>query len=156
MVSPDPVIPKTLKEMAAEFIARWEGFSARAYWDVNHWRIGFGSSTEGPMEIPVEHHSTTTYERAIQNLELRIGEFRYLVLRDIGTRKWSLLNPNQHVALIDICYNYGHVPIDVEPTELERTANAFIARATDNGGINARRRRAEAALYMTKWEGQTP
>src|SRR5271166_4764129 len=133
MVSPDPTISKTLRETAAHFISRWEGFSARAYWDVNHWRIGFGSSTEGPYEMPVTPDTVTTYERAIQNLQLRIGEFRYLVLRDIGTLKWSRLNPNQHVALIDICYNYGHVPIDVEPSELERTANAFIARATDNG-----------------------
>lgn len=138
----------TLYEQAADFISQWEGFCARAYWDINHWRIGFGSDTEGPNDKPVERHTVTTHERALQNLQLRIGEFRYVVLRDIGAAAWALLNQNQQVALIDICYNYGHVPIQVDARNAELTANRLIARGRDNNGINAKRRRAEAMLYM--------
>jgi len=141
-----------LYERAAEYVAKWEGFSPTAYWDVNHWRIGFGSSTEGPHEVNVVKGMTTTRERAMQNLELRIPEFRYVAVRDVGKVVWDQLNMNQQIVLIDLAYNYGHIPVPVNPKEPALTAHHILQRGKDNGGINARRRRDEASLWIKPYK----
>jgi GH24 family phage-related lysozyme (muramidase) len=138
-----------LSNAAAAFIAKWEGFSARAYWDINHWRLGYGSSTEGPSEIPVTKDMTTTSERAQQNLALRVGAFRAICIAAATPRLWQFMSRNQQIALIDLCYNYGHIPIDLTGSS-ETVAGRIARRGTDNGGINAKRRQAESSLYLTK------
>jgi hypothetical protein len=60
----------------AEFIAGFEGYAGRAYWDVNAYRLGYGSDTEGPDQIPVTEGMETTKARALQNLALRIPQFQ--------------------------------------------------------------------------------
>jgi hypothetical protein len=62
---------------AAEFIAGFEGFSKRAYWDVNAYRLGYGSDTEGPEQTRVTEGMETTKERALQNLSARIPQFAH-------------------------------------------------------------------------------
>lgn len=56
----------------AEFIASYEGCAGRAYWDVNAFRLGYESDTEGPDQIRVTEGMETTKARALQNLALRI------------------------------------------------------------------------------------
>jgi len=143
----------TLNSEAALFISNWEGFRAHAYWDVNHWRIGYGSDTEGPDEVPVVKGMMTTVERALQNLSLRVGQFKTMVITELGhppegARIFQQLNLWQQVALIDLCYNYGHLPVEIYPGDPERTAIGIKARAGDNNGINRKRRIAEADYYM--------
>ena len=133
---------------AADFIARWEGYSSRAYWDVNAYRTGYGSDTEGPDEIPVTQHTLTTQPRALANLAKRVPAFRAVCVRAVTPATWATLNVNQRVALIDICYNYGHVPFQVT-TDAQHVAAQFQARAKDNRGVNAKRRQGEATLYVT-------
>ena len=137
---------------AAEFIAGFEGYAGRAYWDVNAWRLGYGSDTEGPEKNPVTKGMTTTKERALQNLALRIPEFAHEAVygkTGMGADTWLGLTENQKTAVIDFVYNYGELRFIVYPNDAEKTAAGIKARQNDNGGVNRKRRLAEAALYLT-------
>lgn len=141
----------------AEFIARFEGFSARAYWDVNHWRLGYGSDTEGPEQSEVTENSTTTRERALQNLALRIPQFQAAAVSGtprypgMGTAAWGRLTDNQVSVITSLVYNYGHLPRSVllAISDPKKVAASIDALGTANGGVNARRRRVEAEFYLT-------
>ncbi len=132
---------------ASQYVAHWEGFRAHAYWDVNAWRVGYGSDTEGPDGDKVERGTATTPSRAMQNLSLRLGEFLTVCIREVG-RPWHGLTLNQQTALIDMCYNYGHIPIEVNVANKELTARRIQACAVHNGGVNRARRLDEASLYV--------
>ena len=131
---------------AAEFIAQWEGFRAKAYWDVNHWRVGYGSDTEGPDQANVTRQTTTTRARALANLAVRIHRYEAVAIQKLGPETWGALSDNQRTALTDMVYNYGHLPIKVS-ADPKATAAAIRARGSDNGGVNRKRRLAEANLY---------
>jgi GH24 family phage-related lysozyme (muramidase) len=137
----------TFEEHAANFIAEWEGFQAHAYWDVNHWRVGYGSDTEGPNAAPVTKDTVTTQARAKQNLSLRLGEFKATLVHAIGAYAFNSLNQNQQVALIDMVYNYGHLPF-VWVRDEQIVGARILQRGKDNNGINMSRRRAEMMLYL--------
>ena len=132
---------------AVEFIANFEGFQPKAYWDVNHWRVGFGSDTEGPEQANVTRQTRTTRARALQNLAARIHRFEAEAIKEIGPRSWGNLTDNQRTALTDLVYNYGHLPVRVS-TDPKKTATAIRALQGANEGINRKRRIAEAALYL--------
>lgn len=134
---------------AAEYIAGWEGYSGVAYWDVNHWRIGFGSDTEGPERINVTQGMTTTKPRATQNLALRIPEFQAIASRAMGSDVWTQLTANQKIAITSLVYNYGRLPIKVTIADPEKTAASIAARQFDNDSVNQRRRLGEAAFFLT-------
>ena len=140
----------SLEVAAADFIAHYEGFRTHAYWDVNHWRIGFGSDTMGATMIPVKKGSTENKADAIENLQLRIPRFIGVITTQIGKLSWMKLSQNEQVALIDIAYNYGHLPHSVvwACSHGDRVAisNAVLTHEHDNKSINEARRKAEAAL----------
>lgn len=144
---------------AAEFIAGFEGYAGRAYWDVNAWRLGYGSDTEGPDQVHVTEGMTTTKERALQNLALRIPEFQTKAIygkTGMGVDIWGKLTENQKIAITSLVYNYGRLPIVVTPSDQEKTAHAIGALRSANGGVNARRRIQEAGLYLTPDAGFAP
>jgi GH24 family phage-related lysozyme (muramidase) len=132
----------------AEFIAGFEGFGKRAYWDVNAWRLGFGSDTEGPDQIRVTQGMQTTRERALQNLAARIPEFQRIAIHAMGEEAWDALNEAQRTAITSIVYNYGRLPIHVDPSDPAKTADEIRALQTHNSGINRKRRLAEAEFYL--------
>jgi GH24 family phage-related lysozyme (muramidase) len=144
----------------AELIARFESFGEHAYWDVNHWRIGYGSDTEGPDQINVVEGMTTTKNRALQNLAMRIQEFQIIAIYGsskhpgMGADVWKKLTENQKSALTSITYNYGRLPVTVTVNDPAATAAEIRAREGDNGGVNRKRRTAEAAFYLTPDEGE--
>lgn len=140
----------------AEYIAGWEGYSGVAYWDVNHWRIGFGSDTEGPDGIEVVQGMTTTKPRALANLSIRVKQFQNIAAKSMGIETWASLNEAQRTALTSLVYNYGRLPIKVYTSDPEKTAAAIAARATDNGGVNRKRRQGEAAYYLTGTHEKKP
>lgn len=135
---------------AAAFIAKFEGHREHAYWDVNHYRIGYGSDTVGSGMTPCGKNSTETREEAIINLQMRIPRFVGAIAAQIGSVNWSKLSPNEQIALIDIAYNYGRLPHSVAWActhgGTAAISHAIINHEHDNQGINARRRSAEAAL----------
>jgi GH24 family phage-related lysozyme (muramidase) len=110
---------------AAEFIAGFERFSAHTYWDVNAWRLGYGSDTEGPEQITVTEGITTTKERALQNLTLRIKEFAHEAIygkNGTGADIWMKISENQRTAILSVVYNYGRLPsrVIVDPANPDK------------------------------------
>lgn len=136
--------------LAACFIAYWEGFIAGARWDVNHYRVGFGSDTEGPDQINVVKGTTTTRARALANLALRIPQYEAVAVKQLGDL-YSKLGVSTKIAVLDICYNYGDLPSSILTAFLHNSAsvaNAIRAHEPDNSRVNADRRAAEAGLII--------
>lgn len=136
----------------AEFIAGFEGYAGRAYWDVNAWRLGYGSDTEGPDQVHVTEGMETTKARALQNLALRIPQFQQeAIYGKTGMTRpvWDKLTENQKTAITSLVYNYGRLPIVITPSDPEKTAAAIRALQNANGGVNRKRRISEAAFYLT-------
>lgn len=136
--------------IAAEFIAYWEGFEVIAKWDVNHYRLGFGSDTEGPEQIPVVRGMTTTRERAVANLALRIPQYRTIAVGLLGSL-YAKLGTCTKVAILDLCYNYGEIPASILFAFLHASPNvadAIRKHDLDNASINRDRRAAEAGLVI--------
>jgi GH24 family phage-related lysozyme (muramidase) len=137
--------------VAAGFIAYWEGFIANAKWDVNAYRCGFGSDTEGPDQIPVKQGTITTRDRALQNLAARIPQYAATCIKQVGAGLWAQFGTPTKVACLDLAYNYGDIPAHVLgalTTNPVQAANAIRSLARDNGGINHDRREAEAGLVI--------
>ena len=100
-------------EYAAELLAKYEGFTPVAKWDVNAWRIGYGSDT---ITLPdntfrkVKQGDRTTRELAKKDLSRRIKSFEKKVRTKIGAKYWDPLHYKVKAALISLAYNYGNIP----------------------------------------------
>ena len=117
-------------ELAAKFIAKKEGFTARATWDVNAYRLGFGTEniigSDGKTrkvlpppsyyaqtgeKVPA-NGDTTTKEAALKMLQIEVsttfkkrlvGSEDYQIPEDV----FEKLNDRQKAALISYVYNVG-------------------------------------------------
>jgi GH24 family phage-related lysozyme (muramidase) len=139
-----------LNKAAASFIQYWEGFEPVATWDVNAYRLGFGSDTEGPNQVRVVKGMTTTRERALANLEARIPQFVSIAQKQLGGL-WDKLGLATRVAVVDMCYNYGALPASVLVAFVDNgqtVADAIRNHDNDNSGVNRDRRAAEAGLII--------
>ena len=138
---------------AARLISHFEGFLPVARWDVNAYRLGFGSDTEGPEQRHVTKGMTTTRERALANLEKRVPKFEAEIIRQIGEAAWSRLPTHVQGPLLSVAYNYGDLPegvaIAARAGNPSTIANAIRQHEEDNGGVNKKRRYAEAAIVAT-------
>lgn len=130
-----------------------EGFRTEPYWDVNAWRIGYGSDTITDANGNVRRVTTAdrvTREEAEFDLERRIKtEFMPSAANAIGD-SWSNLPPSAQAALTSITYNYGSLPSNVvraaQGGNLNAIADAVTALQHHNGGINRSRRLEEASI----------
>jgi len=138
---------------AADFLRRREGFRESPYYDVNAFRAGYGSDTatlaDGTV-VPVRQGMTVSREDAERDLARRIPQFEQRVVAAVGQEQYAALPPNAQAALISIAYNYGTLPGSIraaarsgDPAAL---AQAVAGLAGDNEGVNAIRRREEAAM----------
>lgn len=151
---------------AADFLITYEGFAPAAVWDVNAWRIGYGSDTHTDADgtiRKVKQGDTTTPTAALRDLNRRIDtEFIPKIKKKIGADTWAQLPANTRTAFVSIAYNYGNVPkqaiIDAAKSrDLLRLAKVWTESTyNDNKKLpenvrNAlRKRRAkEAALIAT-------
>ena len=146
--------PMTPGQMAAaDFLRRREGFRDTPYYDVNAFRAGYGSDTatlaDGTV-VPVRQGMTVSREDAERDLTRRIPQFEQRVIAAVGQEQYAALPPNAQAALISIAYNYGTLPGSIraaarsgDPAAL---AQAVAGLAGDNEGVNAIRRREEAAM----------
>jgi GH24 family phage-related lysozyme (muramidase) len=135
-----------------------EGFQSTAKWDVNAFRLGYGSDTitlaDGSIQKVVEG-MRTTIEDAERDLSRRIGEFQDTVKGQIGADTFGKFNAGQQAALTSIAYNYGSLPDTLVNAIKSGMDDAGIAQAIrnlggDNGGINRGRRNVEAGLFETR------
>jgi GH24 family phage-related lysozyme (muramidase) len=140
-------------EGAKAILRKKEGFRDTPYWDVNADRIGYGSDTitraDGTVER-VTKGSRVSKEDAERDLDRRVREFERTVVGQVGAREWGAMPASAQAALISVAYNYGRLPANVanavKSGDVQAVASAVEARASDNDGINARRRREEASV----------
>lgn len=149
----------TPEAAAAEVIKHFEGkwvCPKTAYWDVNAYRLGYGSDT---IELSNGSHrkvlkgDCTTEQLAVKDLTRRIkNEFMPKVAAQIGEPYWSKLPIGAKAALTSIGYNYGSItkPAIIAAArtgDVHKIADAVLATTLgDNGGVNDNRRRTEAQI----------
>jgi GH24 family phage-related lysozyme (muramidase) len=136
---------------AAALVKNFEGYRSQAYWDVNHWRIGYGSDTmtdASGHKREVQEGDTTTREDAERDLQRRTAESAAKAAEQVGDA-WGKLSDQARASLTSVAYNYGKLPADIaqaaQSGDNSAVANAILAHQGDNGGVNARRRAQEAA-----------
>lgn len=141
-------------EAAAALLRDFEGFRSTPYWDVNAFRVGFGSDTvtlaDGSVRRVVEGISVSVAD-ANRDLIRRIEtEFMPIAARAAGGR-FATFTPQQQAALTSIAYNYGEIPDRVAKVlatgTVQEIADAIRSLAGDNAGVNRDRRFREAALF---------
>lgn len=142
-------------EAAAALIRDREGFRSTPYWDVNAFRVGFGSDTitlaDGTIQKVVEGISVSV-EDANRDLLRRISEEFMPIAEAASGGRFASFSAQQQAALTSIAYNYGEIPDRVASViqsggTISDIAEAIRGLADDNGGINRNRRFEEAALF---------
>lgn len=155
---------------AADFLITYEGFAPAAVYDVNAWRIGYGSDTHTAADgtvRKVQQGDTTTPAAALRDLNRRIDqEFIPKIKTKIGSDTWGTMPEATRTAFISIAYNYGNVPkqaiIDAaKARDLNKLATVWISstyndnkRLPENMRNALRKRRAkESALIQSDARG---
>lgn len=97
---------------SAVFIGAREGFTPVAKWDVNAWRIGYGSDTitfnNGSYRNVIQG-DTTTLENANKDLARRLPKFEQKFIDAVGEKYWKRLPKNAKIGLLSYIYNYGSI-----------------------------------------------
>jgi GH24 family phage-related lysozyme (muramidase) len=158
-------------DQSTELLKRFEnaGITATSIltpvWDVNNWRIGYGSSTITMTDGKViklsnnrtkKPNITITGEDASRDLQRRlVNEFIPRTISQLGDAANTLSN-GTIAALVSVTYNYGSLPRSVVLAAKSKNINQLIAAvralSADNGGINKKRRNKEAN-YIANAEG---
>lgn len=136
---------------AADLLIRYEGFNPTAVFDVNAYRIGYGSDTitdaSGNFR-KVKQGDVTTERNARKDLERRLPEFENKIIKQIGAEYWQPLNYKVKAALISLAYNYGSITKQeikdaIKTGSSEKIANAVInSTYNDNKKLSAKVRQA--------------
>ena len=145
----------------AELLKKYEGFTQRASWDVNAWRVGYGSDT---LTLPdgtirkVKQGDTTTKEQALKDLQRRVKQFEKKVIKKVGAENWEPLNYQVKAALLSLAYNYGNITKQSIIDAIAKQDNKLIAQALINSTYNdnpgkyqaglRKRRKAEAEIII--------
>ncbi len=137
---------------AEDVISGFEGFIAKAAYDVNAFRTGYGSDTvtlpDGSIQR-VTKDTVVSKEDAKRDLKRRAAIFSKEAQDDVG-EPWDGLPEQAKAALTSVAYNYGSLPHKVvkaaQSGDLTRIADAVESLKGHNKGINAKRRIKEAAL----------
>ena len=139
-------------------IRKHEGFSSRTYWDVNAYRLGYGTDTitdrNGNVRR-VRQGDTVTREDAERDLARRAQIFRNAARQKIGATEFDRLPAKTQAAITSVAYNYGSLDKLPSLVNAARSGNinaisqAISARQGDNRGVNRRRRLDEAAAVLS-------
>lgn len=141
-------------DASAKLLRQFEGFRATPYYDVNAYRVGFGSDTvtlaDGSIQKVVQGMKVSV-EDANRDLVRRVGEFQGVIKGQIGADRFNSFSNEQQAALTSIAYNYGSLPnriIEAVRTgSSQEIATAIRGLAGDNKGVNASRRNQEAFIF---------
>lgn len=140
-------------EMAAGLIKQFEGYRDNAYWDVNHYRVGYGSDTITTAQGAVDEVTkgmATTLEDANRDLARRIADEQTQMIGQVGQRSWNELTDEAKAAVTSVAYNYGTIPKSIADAITagggEGLARSIEGLMGQNGGVNDARRQLEANL----------
>lgn len=144
-------------EASAALIRKRESFIPTPAWDVNAYRVGFGSDTvtlaDGSIKQVVQGMRISVAD-ANRDLYRRIDGFQQIVRQQIGAERFNTFTPQQQASLTSIAYNYGSLPQTIVAAIREGTneqiAQAIRDRGTDNEGVNRGRRNEEAGLFLSQ------
>lgn len=100
-------------KIAASYLKKFETFTPNATYDVNAYRLGYGSDTitfpDGTWR-QVEQGDSTTQQMAEKDLERRINEeFVPKVKAKIGENVYNGWGEKAQAAFISFAYNYGNI-----------------------------------------------
>lgn len=97
---------------AIEILKKFEGFSSKAYWDVNAYRIGYGSDTITSLNgtfRKVTSNDKINQQQADLDLARRIPQFEKVIINQVGSDAWNKLPDQAKAGLISFAYNYGSI-----------------------------------------------
>ena len=150
---------------AASLIRRKEGYRSRPYWDVNAWRIGYGSDTITRADgstVKVTQGMEITREDAERDLQRRIPEFQKQgIIQHVGQNTWDKLNDQTKAAITSLAYNYGSISrLDALKKAIAAGDKNMIAQAVEsysghNNGVNYNRRMEEARMIRGSSDSPT-
>lgn len=151
--------------MAMSLLREKEGLRNGAYWDVNHYRVGYGSDTKTDAQTGaitrVGRNTTVTTADAEADLRRRTEVFQNQAAREIGAQNWRELSNAAQAALTSVIYNYGSLDrkngrgagiaddIRAGATSPEAIARLVEGLQGHNNGVNRHRRLAEARMIRT-------
>ena len=149
----DRTATQSPKDLAIDLIGKREGFRKKPYWDVNHYRNGYGSDTitlpDGTSR-PVTQDTQTTLEDANRDRDRRVSLSQGQLQKAVGADAWNSLTPQAQAALTSLTYNYGRVPPSVAAAartgDPKAIADAVAGLQNANDGVNRDRRLEEASL----------
>lgn len=156
-----------LLDQATELLKKFENSSitdttiCEPKWDVNNWRIGYGSSTITKADGTIlklsndrasKPNITITGKDAARDLKRRLSdEFIPKVLKQLGSSA-NYWTDGTKAALTSICYNYGslkQVIVDAaQSKDINNLSAAINTLFYDNGGINKKRRSKELSYIL--------
>lgn len=148
-------------DQASGLLKQFEGFSNKAYWDVNAYRTGYGSDTitkaDGTI-VKVTKDMVISREDAERDLARRSRIFANTARNNVSAATWDKLPPNAQAALTSIAYNYGSLSklqsvvdaanASAKSGDMTTLANAVRRLQHHNNGINAKRRNQEADYIL--------
>lgn len=97
---------------AISILKKFEGFSSTAYYDVNAYRIGYGSDTITNLNGSVKKVTSTdriNKQQADLDLARRIPQFEKVIINQVGSDAWNNLPDQAKASLISFAYNYGSI-----------------------------------------------
>ncbi len=151
MTTQSAAIP-LLKEF--EGLENFKNGHSHARWDVNAFRLGYGSDTitrpDGTI-VKVKEGMSVTPEDAERDLARRTLEFENRAIEQVGPDNWNRLPEPARAALTSVTYNYGSLPKGVVESikrgdGLSSIAGSVRALGSHNKGINRNRRNKEADI----------
>ena len=126
---------------AIESIKKYEKYSPKAYWDKNHYRVGFGSDTRtinGKVYV-TQSGDTATLQDSINDLTRRVKNAEQIFISKY--LNYPSLTDGEKVVIHNIYYNYGRIPNAVH-SAIKKGTGLYAAVASlisDNGGIRKKR-----------------
>jgi GH24 family phage-related lysozyme (muramidase) len=159
--------------IASQYISKKEGFTETSSWDVNAYRIGYGTNKildNGNLrdvrpdaayhkrtgeKKPVTGGDRTTREDALKVLEMEIRTtYRDKVVgtgdAKITEADWNALNDRQRAGLVSFVYNcgsfgfYRHIPAAIKAKNYIEAANGIL-----NGPISGKDTKTEVVTVYS-------
>lgn len=127
-------------DYALSYIKSFEGYIKAPVWDVNAYRLGYGSDTitnpDGSWR-KVQINDRVNEAQALLDLKRRLStEFEPKVIRKVGLTNWNKLHPKVKGALLSLAYNYGNITKQAIVDAIAIGNNQLIAKAIVTSTLN--------------------